>query len=118
MAPLTLSAAYSNNFIAPWSHLANNIRNPVIAARPSDGLAPIDAGGVELTGKGFFTTSEDNGANISAAYSNNFIAPWSHLANNIRNPVIAAVSGYALGDLFQRLLSAFASLPHLERSPA
>jgi hypothetical protein len=30
MAPLTLSAAYSNNFIAPWSHLANNIRNPVI----------------------------------------------------------------------------------------
>jgi enoyl-CoA hydratase len=34
---------------------------------------------------------------LSAAYSNNFIAPWSHLANNIRNPVIAAVSGYALG---------------------
>lgn len=34
---------------------------------------------------------------FSAAYSNNFIAPWSHLANNIRKPVIAAVSGYALG---------------------
>ncbi|EED20537.1 enoyl-CoA hydratase/isomerase family protein [Talaromyces stipitatus ATCC 10500] len=34
---------------------------------------------------------------FSSAYSNNFIAPWSHLANNIRKPVIAAVSGYALG---------------------
>lgn len=34
---------------------------------------------------------------FSAAYSSNFIAPWSHLANNIRKPVIAAVSGYALG---------------------
>ncbi|EEQ92182.1 putative enoyl-CoA hydratase, mitochondrial [Blastomyces dermatitidis] len=34
---------------------------------------------------------------FSSAYSNNFIAPWSHLANTIRTPVIAAVSGYALG---------------------
>ncbi|KAJ5323107.1 hypothetical protein N7452_011396 [Penicillium brevicompactum] len=34
---------------------------------------------------------------FSAAYSENFIAPWSHLANSIRKPVIAAVSGYALG---------------------
>ncbi len=34
---------------------------------------------------------------FSAAYSNNFIAPWSHLATSIRKPVIAAVSGYALG---------------------
>ncbi|CAI7644512.1 unnamed protein product [Penicillium bialowiezense] len=34
---------------------------------------------------------------FSAAYSENFIAPWSHLANTIRKPVIAAVSGYALG---------------------
>ncbi|KAL2012673.1 hypothetical protein VTN00DRAFT_198 [Thermoascus crustaceus] len=34
---------------------------------------------------------------FSSAYSNNFIAPWSHLANSIRTPVIAAVSGYALG---------------------
>ncbi|KAK2741548.1 hypothetical protein FQN55_008303 [Onygenales sp. PD_40] len=34
---------------------------------------------------------------FAAAYSNNFIAPWSHLANTIRTPVIAAVSGYALG---------------------
>ncbi|KAJ5717074.1 ClpP/crotonase-like domain-containing protein [Penicillium malachiteum] len=34
---------------------------------------------------------------FSSAYSNNFIAPWSHLAKNIRKPVIAAVSGYALG---------------------
>ncbi|KAJ5753654.1 uncharacterized protein N7511_007807 [Penicillium nucicola] len=31
------------------------------------------------------------------AYNENFIAPWSHLANAIRKPVIAAVSGYALG---------------------
>ncbi|KAL3466377.1 enoyl-CoA hydratase/isomerase family protein [Aspergillus heterothallicus] len=34
---------------------------------------------------------------FSTAYTNNFIAPWSHLANSIRKPVIAAVSGYALG---------------------
>ncbi|PYH62338.1 enoyl-CoA hydratase echA [Aspergillus niger CBS 101883] len=34
---------------------------------------------------------------FSSAYTNNFIAPWSHLANAIRKPVIAAVSGYALG---------------------
>ncbi|KAJ5087573.1 ClpP/crotonase-like domain-containing protein [Penicillium angulare] len=34
---------------------------------------------------------------FSSAYTNNFIAPWSHLANNIRTPTIAAVSGYALG---------------------
>ncbi|KAJ5907603.1 ClpP/crotonase-like domain-containing protein [Penicillium taxi] len=34
---------------------------------------------------------------FSAAYGNNFIEPWSHLANTIRKPVIAAVSGYALG---------------------
>ncbi|KAJ5229332.1 hypothetical protein N7489_010040 [Penicillium chrysogenum] len=34
---------------------------------------------------------------FSAAYSDNFIAPWSHLATSIRTPVIAAVSGYALG---------------------
>lgn len=34
---------------------------------------------------------------FSSAYSQNFIAPWSHLANSIRTPVIAAVSGYALG---------------------
>ncbi|KAL4762016.1 enoyl-CoA hydratase echA [Aspergillus foveolatus] len=34
---------------------------------------------------------------FASAYSNNFIAPWSHLANSIRKPVIAAVSGYALG---------------------
>jgi len=34
---------------------------------------------------------------FSSAYSTNFIAPWSHLPNGIRTPVIAAVSGYALG---------------------
>ncbi|EFE39121.1 enoyl-CoA hydratase/isomerase family protein [Trichophyton verrucosum HKI 0517] len=34
---------------------------------------------------------------FAAAYNDNFIAPWSHLANTIRTPVIAAVSGYALG---------------------
>jgi enoyl-CoA hydratase len=34
---------------------------------------------------------------FSSAYSNNFIAPWSHLAKEIRKPVIAAVAGYALG---------------------
>lgn len=34
---------------------------------------------------------------FSSAYKSNFITPWSHLANNIRKPVIAAVSGYALG---------------------
>ncbi|KAJ5105619.1 hypothetical protein NUU61_002966 [Penicillium alfredii] len=34
---------------------------------------------------------------FSAAYNDNFIAPWSHLSNAIRTPVIAAVSGYALG---------------------
>ncbi|RDW90774.1 enoyl-CoA hydratase echA [Aspergillus mulundensis] len=34
---------------------------------------------------------------FASAYSNNFIAPWSHLATSIRKPVIAAVSGYALG---------------------
>ncbi|KAJ6099971.1 hypothetical protein N7467_001506 [Penicillium canescens] len=34
---------------------------------------------------------------FAAAYNDNFIAPWSHLANTIRKPVIAAVSGYALG---------------------
>lgn len=34
---------------------------------------------------------------FSSAYSQNFIAPWSHLANNIRKPVIASVSGFALG---------------------
>ncbi|KAL4871825.1 hypothetical protein BDV12DRAFT_163177 [Aspergillus spectabilis] len=34
---------------------------------------------------------------FSSAYINNFIAPWSHLATSIRKPVIAAVSGYALG---------------------
>ncbi|KAK2741928.1 hypothetical protein FQN57_005487 [Myotisia sp. PD_48] len=34
---------------------------------------------------------------FSSAYSDNFIASWSHLANSIRTPVIAAVSGYALG---------------------
>ncbi|CDM27528.1 hypothetical protein DTO013E5_2742 [Penicillium roqueforti] len=34
---------------------------------------------------------------FSKAFSENFIAPWSHLATSIRTPVIAAVSGYALG---------------------
>ena len=34
---------------------------------------------------------------FSSAYAQNFIAPWSHLANNIRKPVIASVSGFALG---------------------
>lgn len=34
---------------------------------------------------------------FSSAYAQNFIASWSHLANAIRKPVIAAVSGYALG---------------------
>ncbi|KAJ5273165.1 enoyl-CoA hydratase [Penicillium angulare] len=33
---------------------------------------------------------------FASAYNSNFIAPWSHLTN-IRTPVIAAVSGYALG---------------------
>ena len=33
---------------------------------------------------------------FSAAYTSNFIAPWSHLMT-IRTPVLAAVSGYALG---------------------
>jgi enoyl-CoA hydratase len=33
---------------------------------------------------------------FSQAYSRNFIAPWSHLMT-LRTPVIAAVSGYALG---------------------
>jgi enoyl-CoA hydratase len=33
---------------------------------------------------------------FSEAYTNNFIAPWSHLTT-LRTPVIAAVSGYALG---------------------
>jgi enoyl-CoA hydratase len=34
---------------------------------------------------------------FSSAYTSNFIAPWSHLATSIRKPVLAAVSGYALG---------------------
>ncbi|KAE8389591.1 ClpP/crotonase-like domain-containing protein [Aspergillus alliaceus] len=34
---------------------------------------------------------------FSVAYSENYTASWSHLANNIRKPVIAAVDGYALG---------------------
>ncbi|PWY73605.1 enoyl-CoA hydratase/isomerase family protein [Aspergillus heteromorphus CBS 117.55] len=34
---------------------------------------------------------------FSHAYKTNFIAPWSHLSTSIRKPVIAAVSGYALG---------------------
>ncbi|KAJ6172602.1 hypothetical protein N7470_001669 [Penicillium chermesinum] len=34
---------------------------------------------------------------FAAAYNDNFIAPWSHLANTIRKPVIAAVAGHALG---------------------
>lgn len=34
---------------------------------------------------------------FAEAYKSNFIAPWSHLATSIRKPVIAAVSGYALG---------------------
>lgn len=33
---------------------------------------------------------------FSEAYTNNFIAPWSHLTT-LRTPIIAAVSGYALG---------------------
>jgi enoyl-CoA hydratase len=33
---------------------------------------------------------------FSEAYNNNFIAPWSHLTT-LRTPIIAAVSGYALG---------------------
>lgn len=33
---------------------------------------------------------------FSEAYNNNFIAPWSYLTT-IRTPIIAAVSGYALG---------------------
>jgi enoyl-CoA hydratase len=58
-----------------------------------------------LTDKALFSPLTTAGADIkemapltfSSAYSNNFIAPWSHLANSIRTPVIAAVSGYALG---------------------
>ncbi|BDD56064.1 hypothetical protein MPDQ_008164 [Monascus purpureus] len=34
---------------------------------------------------------------FSSAYKSNFIAPWSYLSSNVRKPVIAAVSGYALG---------------------
>ena len=34
---------------------------------------------------------------FSSAYKSNFIAPWSYLASSVRKPVIAAVSGYALG---------------------
>lgn len=34
---------------------------------------------------------------FSSAYKTNFITPWSHLSTNIRKPVLAAVSGYALG---------------------
>lgn len=33
---------------------------------------------------------------FSQAYSSNFIAPWSHITT-IRTPILAAVSGYALG---------------------
>ena len=33
---------------------------------------------------------------FSEAYTSNFIAPWSHLTT-LRTPIIAAVSGYALG---------------------
>jgi enoyl-CoA hydratase len=33
---------------------------------------------------------------FSEAYGSNFIAPWSHLTT-LRTPIIAAVSGYALG---------------------
>lgn len=33
---------------------------------------------------------------FSEAYSTNFIAPWSHITS-IRTPILAAVSGYALG---------------------
>lgn len=54
----------------------------------SDSLSPFTAGA---------DIKEMAPLTFSSAYSNNFIAPWSHLANSIRTPVIAAVSGYALG---------------------
>ncbi|KAI5289496.1 hypothetical protein KEM52_000770, partial [Ascosphaera acerosa] len=34
---------------------------------------------------------------FAAAYKQNFIGAWSHLARGVRKPVLAAVAGYALG---------------------
>lgn len=34
---------------------------------------------------------------FSTAYGNDFIAPWSSTAPNLRKPLIAAINGYALG---------------------
>ncbi|KAL5339552.1 ClpP/crotonase-like domain-containing protein [Aspergillus crustosus] len=61
-----------------------------------------DIGAIVITGSGkAFAAGADikemAPLTFSSAYSNNFIAPWSHLATSIRKPVIAAVSGYALG---------------------
>lgn len=72
----------------------------------NDALSTFDhdeeIGAIVLTGseKAFAAGAdikEMNPLTFSSAYKQNFIAPWSHLANNIRKPVIAAVSGYALG---------------------
>ncbi|KAJ5368629.1 enoyl-CoA hydratase [Penicillium cataractarum] len=63
-----------------------------------NGIGAIIITGSEKAFAGTRRRHQRNGPlTFAAAYTNNFIAPWSHLANTIRKPVIAAVSGYALG---------------------
>ncbi|KAH0831783.1 putative enoyl-CoA hydratase, mitochondrial [Fonsecaea pedrosoi] len=57
-----------------------------------------DIGAIVLTGsdKAFADIKEMAPLTFSDAYVNNFIAPWSYMTT-LRKPIIAAVSGHALG---------------------
>lgn len=85
---------------------ALNALSSTLIAELNDALnkyeADKDIGAIVITGseKAFAAGAdikEMEPLTFSSAYAQNFIAPWSHLANAVRKPVIAAVSGYALG---------------------
>ncbi|KAF1986961.1 enoyl-CoA hydratase [Aulographum hederae CBS 113979] len=87
--PKALNALSSPLFVELNDALSKFDKDASIGAMVITGSERAFAAGADI--------KEMQSLTFSAAYTTDFIAPWSHLSTSITKPVLSAVNGYALG---------------------